>query len=218
MIGKGMNKNNLDFLKNMAKGITSVFGDRCEVVIHDFSDLKKSLVHIEGKVTNRSLNSSIPDMLYRLIKEFGDEAPDKFGYKSTTEDGKILKCSTHMVRNDEGKLEGCICINFNVTDFAFLASAFNDFTFTSNNPANASGTNQNGNQTTFAESMESSIDFAVADYGKIPSMMDKSDKLTVIQKLDKDGVFMIKGSVDYLARVFGASRYTIYNYLKQIRD
>ena len=213
-----MNKNNLDFLKNMAKGITSVFGDRCEVVIHDFSDLKKSLVHIEGEVTNRSLNSSIPDMLYRLIKEFGDEAPDKFGYKSTTEDGKILKCSTHMVRNDEGKLEGCICINFNVTDFAFLASAFNDFTFTSNNPANASGTNQNGNQTTFAESMESSIDFAVADYGKIPSMMDKSDKLTVIQKLDKDGVFIIKGSVDYLARVFGASRYTIYNYLKQIRD
>ena len=124
MIGKGMNKTNLDFLKNMAKGITSVFGERCEVVIHDFSDLKASLVHIEGEVTNRSLNSTIPDMLYRLIKEFGDEAPDKFGYKSTTEDGKILKCSTHMVRNDEGKLEGCICINFNVTDFAFLASAF----------------------------------------------------------------------------------------------
>lgn len=198
--------------------MTSVFGDRCEVVIHDFSDLKKTLVHIEGDVTNRSLNSSIPDMLYRLIKEFGDEAPDKFGYKSTTEDGKILKCSTHMVRNDEGKLEGCLCINFNVTDFAFLASAFNDFTFTSNHPANANVTNQNGNQTTFAESMESAIDFAVADYGKIPSMMDKSDKLTVMQKLDKDGVFMIKGSVDYLARVFGASRYTIYNYLKQIRD
>lgn len=213
-----MNKTNLDFLKNMAKGITSVFGERCEVVIHDFSDLKASLVHIEGGVTNRSLNSAIPDMLYRLIKEFGDEAPDKFGYKSTTEDGKILKCSTHMVRNDEGKIEGCICINFNVTDFAFLASAFNDFTFTSNPPANANGTNQNGNQATFAESMESAIDFAVADYGKIPSMMDKSDKLTVMQKLDKDGVFMIKGSVDYLARVFGASRYTIYNYLKQIRD
>ena len=42
--------------------------------------------------------------------------------------------------------------------------------------------------------------------------------MTVIQKLDKDDVFMIKGSVDYIAKVFGASRYTIYNYLKQIRD
>jgi predicted transcriptional regulator YheO len=209
---------NFEFLKNIAKGITAIFGDRCEVVIHDFSDLKRSLVHIEGSVTKRSIGSPIPDMLYRLIKEFGDDAPDKFGYKSTTEDGKILKCSTHMVRNSAGKIEGCLCINFNVTDFAFLASAFSDFTFTSIQPAHANLTSQNGNQGTFAESMESAIDFAIADHGKVPAMMDKSDKLTVMQKLDKDGVFMIKGSVDYMARVLGASRYTIYNYLKQIRD
>lgn len=213
-----MKKNNLEFLRNLARGMTSVFGDRCEVVIHDFSDLKRSLVHIEGDVTKRLLDSPIPDMLYRLIKEFGDDAPDKFGYKSTTEDGKILKCSTHMVRDDDGKLEGCLCINFNVTDFAFLASAFSDYTFTSIQPTTGKATSLNGNQSTFAESMESAIDFAVAEHSKVPAMMDKSDKLTVIQKLDKDGVFMIKGSVDYIARVFGASRYTIYNYLKQIRD
>jgi predicted transcriptional regulator YheO len=214
-----MKQNNLEFLKNMAKGIASVFGDRCEVVIHDFSDLKRSLVHIEGdNITRRSLGSPIPDMLYRLLKEFGDDAPDKFGYKSTTEDGKILKCSTNMMRDDDGKLEGCLCINFNVTDFAFLATAFNDFTFTSIQPANGNGIGKSGTQSTFAESMESAIDFAVAEHGKVPAMMDKSDKLTVMQTLDKDGVFMIKGSVDYMARVFGASRYTIYNYLKQIRD
>ena len=123
-----------------------------------------------------------------------------------------------MVRNDEGKLEGCLCINFNVTDFAFLASAFSDYTFTSIQPTSGKDNSQNGNQSTFADSMESAIDFAIAEHNKTPAMMDKSDKLTVIQKLDNDGVFMIKGSVDYIARVFGASRYTVYNYLKQIRD
>lgn len=213
-----MDKNKLYFLKNIAKGITSVFGERCEVAIHDFKDLQKSLVHIEGDVTSRSLNSSIPDMLYRLIKEFGDDAPDKFGYKSTTEDGKILKCSTHMVRNDEGKIIGCLCINFNVTDFTFLANAFNDFTFASTNESNGSGNSKfNGIQGTFAESMESAIDFAISEYGKIPTMMDKADKLAILEKLEKDGVFLMKGSVDYMSRVLGASRYTIYNYLKQIR-
>ncbi|WP_169309287.1 transcriptional regulator [Desulforhopalus sp. IMCC35007] len=213
-----MDKNKLDFLKNVAKGITSVFGERCEVAIHDFKDLKRTLVHVEGDVTNRSLNSSVPDMLYRLIKEFGDDAPDKFGYKSTTEDGKILKCSTHMVRDDEGKLIGCFCINFNVTDFAFLANAFSDFTFTPTKGSNGGGRKKtNGDQSTFAESMESAIDFAVAEFGKIPAMMDKADKIAILEKLDKDGVFMIKGSVDYMARVLGASRYTVYNYLKQIR-
>jgi predicted transcriptional regulator YheO len=65
--------------------------------------------------------------------------------------------------------------------------------------------------------MESAIDFAVVEQGKIPSMMDKRDKLETMGRLDKDGVFMIKGSVDYMAKVFGASKYTIYNYLKQIR-
>ena len=80
-----MNANRLEFLKSLAKGISSVFGDRCEVVIHDFSDLKKSLVYIGGDVTNRALGSPIPDMLYRLLKEYGDDAPNKFGYKSTTE-------------------------------------------------------------------------------------------------------------------------------------
>ena len=216
-----MNQRNLQFAKNLARSITSVFGDRCEIAIHDFSDLKRSLVHIEGSLSGREVGSPVPDMHYRLLKEFGDDAPDKFGYKSTTDDGKILKCSTTMMRDDEGRIEGCFCINFNVTDFAFFATAFNDFTFLSdkavNNGSAGNGTSQNDIPGTFAESMESAIDFAVVEQGKIPSMMDKRDKLETIRRLDKDGVFMIKGSVDYMAKVFGASKYTIYNYLKQIR-
>ncbi len=216
-----MNQRNLEFAKNLARSITSVFGDRCEIAIHDFSDLKRSLVHIEGSLSSREIGSPVPDMHYRLLKEFGDDAPDKFGYKSTTDDGKILKCSTTMIRDDEGRIEGCFCINFNVTDFAFLTTAFNDFTFIPDKAAGSdrisNTTNQNGSLGTFAESMESAIDFAIVEMGKIPSMMDKRDKLETMQKLDKDGVFMIKGSVDYIAKVFGASKYTIYNYLKQIR-
>ncbi len=213
-----MNQKNLEFLKNLARGMLSVFGNRCEVVIHDFSDLKRSLVHIEGAITKRPVGSPLPDALYRLLKEFGDHAPDKFGYKSTTGDGKILKCSTTMVRDDKGKPEGCFCINFNVTDFAFLSTAFNDFTFITNKVTNGNGSTQNDIPGTFAETMESAIDFAVVEQGKIVPMMDKSDKLDIVRELDKDGVFMIKGSVDYMAKVFGTTRYTIYNYLKQIRN
>lgn len=215
-----MKPQNLELLKNLAKGITSVFGDRCEVAIHDLSNIKRSLVYIEGNITRRKIGSPLPSMLYRLLKEFGDNAPDKFGYKSTTQDGKILKCSTNMVRDDHGKLEGCLCINFNVTDFAFLTTAFNDFTFLANKSGN--GVNISSGQdelpSTFAETMESSIDIVVAEHGKAPSSLKKADKLEIMQQLDKDGVFMIKGSVDYIARVFGASKYTIYNYLKQIRS
>ena len=67
----------------------------------------------------------------------------------------------------------------------------------------------------FPETMESVIDNMIAKQGKVPSMMDKEEKKMIVRKLDKSGLFMIKGSVSYLAKVFGASRYTVYNYLKE---
>ena len=46
--------------------------------------------------------------------------------------------------------------------------------------------------------------------------IDRAEKKDIIRKLHRAGVFMIKGSVEYLAKVFGASRYTICNYLKEV--
>ena len=121
-----MLEKNLGFLKRLAKGIESVFGERCEVVIHDFSDITQSLVHMEGNVTNRTIGAPITDLAYRLVNEFGDQVPDKIGYKSTTDEGRVLKCSTIFVRDDNGKPEGCICVNFDVSDFIFLSTAFSE--------------------------------------------------------------------------------------------
>ena len=112
-----MRKQNLEFLKRMAKGIVAVFGKRCEVVIHDFSDITRSVVHIEGNVTNRSVGAPVTSTMMRMIDEFGDQVPDKIAYKITTEDGKVLRCASIFLRDESGELEGCIAINFNISDF-----------------------------------------------------------------------------------------------------
>jgi predicted transcriptional regulator YheO len=214
-----MHEKNLKFLKRLAKGIASIFGERCEVVIHDFSDISSSLVHIEGNVTQRPVGAPITDLVYKLVTEFGDDAPDKLGYRNTLDNGKNLKCSTMFVRDDEGKIEGCICINFDVSDFVFLSKAFSEF--------NPLGPAVNGGQVdhsserfakSFPETMESVIDGMLADYQKVPSMMDREEKKQMVQKLDKSGVFTIKGAVNYLAKVLGVSRYTVYSYLKEVRE
>ncbi len=207
---------NFELLERLAKGIVSVFGERCEVVIHDFNDITQSLVYMEGNVTNRAIGAPVTDLVYRLVNEFGDQVPDKIGYKSTTDDGKVLKCSTIFVRDDNGKPEGCICVNLDVSDFIFLSTAFCDL-----NPLS----DDNGNRRlreecfskNFPETMESVIDSTISEHGKMPSMMDKAGKKQLIRRLDKSGVFLMKGSVKYLAKVFGVSQYTIYNYLKEVR-
>jgi len=44
--------------------------------------------------------------------------------------------------------------------------------------------------------MESVIDTALSEFGKLLATMDKADKKGLIGKLDRAGVFMIKGSVE----------------------
>jgi predicted transcriptional regulator YheO len=214
-----MQKTTLESLKRLADGIVGVLGERCEVVIHDFADMAKSVVHIAGNLTNRSVGAPITDLPYRLLKEFGDKAPDKIGYKNTADNGKFLKCSTVFLRNEKGKIEGCFCVNFNVTDFVFLSTVFSDFSSLSQS-SDPEGlfTPKEHYTKSFSETMESVIDSTVAESGKMPAAMDKTERKELIGKLDRAGVFMIKGSVDYLAKVFGASRYTIYSYLKQVRE
>jgi predicted transcriptional regulator YheO len=212
-----MLERNLEFLKRLAKGIVSVFGERCEVVIHDFSDVTRSLVHIEGNVTNRSIGAPITDLVYRLVNEFGDQVPDKIGYKSTTDDGKAIKCSTIFVRDESGKPEGCICVNFDVSDFIFLSTSFSEY-----NPLREDNGNRRHKEEhfskSFPETMESVIESTISEHGKMPSMMDKEEKKQLVQRLDRAGVFLMKGAVKYLAKVFGSSQYTIYNYLKEVRE
>ncbi len=210
-----MLERNFDLLKRLAKGIVSVFGARCEVVIHDFGDVTQSLVHMEGNVTNRTIGAPITDLVFRLVNEFGDQVPDKIGYKSTSDTGKVLRCSTIFVRDDNGKPEGCICFNYDVSDFIFLSTAFSELNPLSddNNKHREERFSKN-----FPETMESVIDSTLSEHGKMPSMMDKAEKKQLIRRLDKAGVFLMKGSVKYLAKVFGVSQYTIYNYLKGVRE
>ena len=41
---------------------------------------------------------------------------------------------------------------------------------------------------------------------------------SVIAKLDQKGFFLIKGSINFLAKELGKSRYTIYGYLKKLKS
>ncbi|MDD2481760.1 MAG: helix-turn-helix domain-containing protein, partial [Lutispora sp.] len=39
--------------------------------------------------------------------------------------------------------------------------------------------------------------------------------MNIVETLEDKGVFLIKGAVDYVAKVLCVSRYTIYNYLDE---
>ena len=107
-----MQKARFESARRLADSIVGVFGERCEVVIHDFRDMARSVVYIAGNVTNRSVGAPITDLPFRLLKEFGNKVPDKIGYKNTAGSGKFLKCSTVFLRDLKGKAGSGSALNW----------------------------------------------------------------------------------------------------------
>jgi predicted transcriptional regulator YheO len=54
-------------------------------------------------------------------------------------------------------------------------------------------------------------------FGRPVAYMTKDDKVEIVRTLDQKGAFLIKGAIDYVAKVLCVSRYTVYNYLDEVR-
>lgn len=209
-----MDDHTLENFKRLAEGINSLLGERCEAVVHDFSDIARSLVHVSGNITNRSVGAPITDVVFRMLNEAGDDVADMPAFKTVTEDGRVLRCCTVFVRDEEGRVTGSFGINYDVTDFIHLSSMFADVT-----DFGQGGTSRDVHYShNIRQTMESVIDRVLTEQGKPAAAMNREDRKEVVARLEKAGVFMIKGAVEYLSRLLGASRYTIYTYLKEVRE
>jgi predicted transcriptional regulator YheO len=212
-----MNPNSLifDTIKKMADSIVMAFGKNCEIVVHDFSCLDKSIIHVAGDVTGRKSGAPVTDFVLKRIREHGNDVTNCYHYKTMTQNGRVLKSSTIFVRNASGQVIGCYCINIDVTDLMNTVHMINDMIRTEDLP-------DCGQQETFASSVSETlgalIDKATEVMGKQPALLTREERLVFIDTLERMGGFVIKGSVDQIALVMGLSKYTVYRYLQTVRS
>lgn len=62
------------------------------------------------------------------------------------------------------------------------------------------------------------VEAKIDEKGKPIAYLNKEEKVLIVQELDTQGVFLIKGAIDYVAEILCVSRYTIYNYLDETRE
>ena len=208
----------LQTLKQLADAIVSIFGRHCEVVIHDLThltDLSHSLIHVAGDVTHRKPGAPITNVVVKSLHEEGNEVKDQYNYRTTTRDGRILKSSNIYIRNSRGKVIGALCINFDITEFLNTMSLLQSFVRTEDSDTSLK-------RETFAssanETIDSLIDQAVAEMGKQPSAMSTPERIKFIELLEHSGTFHIKGAVEYVARLMGVTKFTVYRYRQDIRS
>lgn len=204
-----------DNLKRIASVLVQTFGRKCEVAIHDFDLLPHSLIHIEGNVTKRKPGAPITDLVVRALRSEKNRIQDIPNYRTISNEGRTLKSSTAFLFDDSGKVIGAFCINFDVTDYLNAMAMLEEFTKTAD-------PNGGPREETFAaslgETMESLMEKSIRKFGKQPATMTRDEKVKLVQNLEFQGAFMLRGAVEHVAKTMGVSKYTVYNYLKEARS
>ncbi len=201
-------------LRQMADAVTKTIGRNCEVAVHDFTDLNKSLVYLAGDVTGRTIGAPITDLVIKALHRDGKKIKDRYNYKTTTKDGRSIKSSTIFIRNGAGDVLGAFCINIDTTELLNANQVIEEIVKTMDF---GSDDNRETFAATIGETIEALFEQAVSIVGKQPATMSTAEKIRLVEVMESKGAFQIKGAVDQVAILVGVSKYTIYNYLQKVR-
>ena len=201
------------FFERLSKAIATQFGSNCEVAVHDLNsgDMEHTIAMIEnGHVTHRKVGDGPSRVVLEALKEEDPNAlKDSAGYLMRTHDGRILKCSTVYIRDENGVPEGIFSINYDITELLMAERAVGSLLHCSEEEKKA----PDRIPLSVNELLDDLIEQSVQLVGKPVAMMSKDDKVKAIAFLNKAGAFLITRSGDKVSKYFGISKYTLYSYI-----
>jgi len=203
-------------LRKVGRALAETLGDSCEVVVHDLHDPKSSIAYIEnGHVTGRKVGDGIRDMAAILRSDrFGDDMLSN--YLTRTPDGKVCKSATVVIRNDEREIVGAFAVNFDIGKFSSARAIIDEFIggYELEPPSDEKAIEDES----VVGILQHIIRKTIEESGLPVSQMSRQDKVRIVAFLNEKEVFLIKGAVDYVAKTLGVSRFTVYNYLEEVRS
>ncbi|HXY03374.1 MAG TPA: helix-turn-helix transcriptional regulator [Terriglobales bacterium] len=200
----------LNFVSRLADGLGQTLGRFCEIVVHDFDSPESSIIAIaNGSLTGREVGDTLDALGFQLLKN--NPPTDLLNYRAKTKDGKELRSSSIFLRDEKGHIFGALCINVDVSGLLraqeWLQEALGA----------ASNTIDERFEHSVDEVLETLIQNAISSIGKNTSDMTREDKVAIVAYLENKGAFLIRYSVERVAELLGMTKYTIYNYLDEIR-
>lgn len=216
----------LNSYKPMVAFIAKIYGNHCEVILHDLRRLESSIVAISNNhITGREVGGSITDFALRLIHEKEYEGKDFVAnyMGKVVEKDMTLRSSTYFIRDEDKNVIGMLCVNVDVTalnqakatldELLMSAETFDLAEGSAGSPAAAP--RQEAFVPTMDELLRRSIDDAIERYGVEPARMLADEKKRIVGELSGKGIFLLKGAVTEVAKRLEASEQTIYRYLKE---
>lgn len=200
-------------LTSFVDGLGELLGHNCEIVLFSCEDLKQELIYsVNNQVTGRKHGDSMN--CYEL--EALSKAKVRGGYtifSYTTKEGRNLKAALFTIKAEDKNQCMIMIINYDMTDFLLAKKTLELFcAIDEKKDYNDKKDSDNVNIL-----MQKLVLEVLEGFGRPISYLSKDDKVSIVSLLNDKGIFLIKGSVEYVAEKLCVSRYTIYNYLEEIR-
>lgn len=202
--------------------VAKTFGEDVEVVLHDLSDPQHSVVYVaNNKVTGRQVGESFRHLITKAIHspgESGDINPN-FYFRH---EGRLIRSSSSIIRDENGHIAGAFCINVDTTRITrqidmlaqMLPGIDKGVLPLLPDEENEDVCPVDTNRTV----MEIMTDLVDNITGDIPSgSMTREKRIELIRFMDQRGVFLVKGAIDRVAEKLGISKVTVYSYLDEVR-
>ncbi|MEL7625070.1 MAG: helix-turn-helix domain-containing protein [Clostridiales bacterium] len=218
----------LEPYKGILRMLGGQFGDSCQSILYslerDRDKIEGTVVSVAGTTTNASIGDPLPAFLETHIREKG--MASQYGFINKAFPSLVLRTSLEFLADEAGEVFGCICIHHNIVHIKMITSFLDELTRPNNledEDEESAAAGGEGRQYT-ASNIQGFLDNIISEFleehleANNFAALDKNDKLDLIKELDRRGVFLVKGAVNLIAKRINVSKFSIYNYLDEIRE
>jgi len=206
----------VEMVRLIVQPLAAALGDGVEVVLHDLTKVPDSIIAIGGHTSGRSVGGPSTDLRLKHVRE--QRTDHLLRYANRTADGRTVMSSTIFLRDDERHAVACLCINADVSEWERVRDLVSALI---PGAATAAAAEEDSTEERFFETTDdlvsTMINSAIADVAVPVELMQKRHKIRVVESLEARGFFSFREAAELLAKSLQVSRYTIYNYLNEIR-
>lgn len=191
----------------MADGIAALLFPFAEVVVHDLAS--QTVVHIANNLSRRVLGdaSALDDLAHADVESVIGP------YEKQNWDGGRMRSVSVVVRDDVSAPMGVVCINLNVAVFEQARATLDLFVSGARvvpQPEQLFRDDWQERINTFLHAWLTERQLALAG-------LSRERKRELVTALEHDGAFRGRSAANYVAKVLGIGRATVFNYLKNVR-
>lgn len=203
----------------LAEFIADCMGENTEVALYDLTALNQSVVYIRnGHISGRSVGSPVTDFSLKVLKEAAfRDTPYVVNYQSVAKDGNLLKSSTFFIKDASGMAVGMLCVNSDYHDLLAARDMLGQLIARLNIPNQTTAVSESFTMNV-QELVESSIKRVCPAIETVSEKLNQKEKIEIVEQLNEQGLFMVKGAVGHAARWLRVSIPSMYRYLNAIEN